>query len=498
MGVIQRQGIKQSLATYVGVLIGVVNLLYIYPKFITPEELGLVQFVKETAMMIAPLIFLGSNTIIIRYFPHFKDATRKHNGFLFFLCAILGVGFLVFLTLSLIFQKQITEYYASENELFGPVLPYIIPLVFLVAYAQLFTSYASNFKRIVIPNIFNDLFVKIGLPALVLCFAFEIITFNQIFLGLILVYTAVLLGQIGYLRYLGQFYLKPSFSHFTKPLLKEMGGYGLYGILGSLGSRLASGIDIFMLASLSTLDNTGIYVIPLFISNVIDIPRKAIGRITSPIVAEKWKEGKIEEIKGLYKKTSLNQLIVGLWFLIGIWLSIDDLFSIIPRGDQYALGKYVVLFLGAARVVDMMTGVNSEIIGYSKYFKFNFYLILCLAVFNVVINYLLIPIFDYNGAALATLISMAIFNLMKFIVLKWKLNMQPFTWQTLGVLAIGLVAYLVTASYVPLTDWALVNMAIKSVLMTVIFFGGIFYFKLSEELLALFKNGLETIKSKLG
>jgi len=494
MGIIERQGIKQSLAAYVGVLIGVVNLLYIYPKFLTEDELGLIRFIIDTAMMVAPLIFLGSNTIIIRFFPHFKDAEKKHNGFLFFLCAILGVGFLLFLLGSFFFQEDIVSYYTCKNELFTPVLPYIVPLVFLIAYTQLFTSYASNFKRIVVPNILNDIFIKICLPLLVIGFALEVISFNQIFLGVLLAYVVVLLGQIGYLRYLGQFYLKPNFSRFNTPLLKEMGSYGAYGILGSLGSRLAERIDIIMLASLSTLDYTGIYVIPLFISNVIDIPRKAISRITSPIVAEKWKEQKIEEINSLYQKTSLNQFIIGLWVLIGIWLSVDDLFSIIPRGDKYALGKYVVLILGTARVVDMITGVNSEIIGYSKYFRFNLYMILCLAAFNVCINYLLIPEFNINGAAMATLSSVIVFNLMKFVILKWKLNMQPFTWQTLWVLIIGLTAYFITAYCIPLTGSAIANMAIKSILVTLIFFGGIFYFKLSDELLALLKKTLEVVK----
>jgi len=462
MGIIERQGIKQSLAAYVGVLIGVVNLLYIYPKFLTEDELGLIRFIIDTAMMVAPLIFLGSNTIIIRFFPHFKDAEKKHNGFLFFLCAILGVGFLLFLLGSFFFQEDIVSYYTCKNELFTPVLP--------------------------------DIFIKICLPLLVIGFALEVISFNQIFLGVLLAYVVVLLGQIGYLRYLGQFYLKPNFSRFNTPLLKEMGSYGAYGILGSLGSRLAERIDIIMLASLSTLDYTGIYVIPLFISNVIDIPRKAISRITSPIVAEKWKEQKIEEINSLYQKTSLNQFIIGLWVLIGIWLSVDDLFSIIPRGDKYALGKYVVLILGTARVVDMITGVNSEIIGYSKYFRFNLYMILCLAAFNVCINYLLIPEFNINGAAMATLSSVIVFNLMKFVILKWKLNMQPFTWQTLWVLIIGLTAYFITAYCIPLTGSAIANMAIKSILVTLIFFGGIFYFKLSDELLALLKKTLEVVK----
>lgn len=495
MGVIQRQGIKQSIATYVGVLIGMVNLLYIYPKSLTKEELGLVRFIIDTSFFAAPFIFLGSNTIIIRYFPHFKDNENKHNGFLFFLCAILAVGFLLFISAYFIFHTQILDYYTEKNPLFTDILPYVIPLVFLVAYGQLFTNYASNFKRIVVPNIFNDLFIKIGLPILVLCYAADLITLNHVFLGVILTYFAVLVGQIGYLKHLGQFNLTPNFSRFNKPLLKEMGNYGLYGILGSLGSRLAERIDILMLASLSTLDNTGVYVIPLFISNVIDIPRKSISKITSPVVAEKWKDKKTEEIADLYKKTSINQLIIGLWVLIGIWVSIDDLFSIIPNGTEFALGKYVVLILGLARIVDMVTGVNSEIIGYSKYFKFNFYMILCMAVFNVGINYLLIPKFDYNGAALATLASMSIYNLMKFTVLKWKLNMQPFSWKTLAVLAIGVLTYLIVAAYVPLFDWAILNMAIKSILVTVIFFGGIFYFKLSDELLALVKNSVEKLKN---
>ena len=42
--VIKKEGIKQSVVTYLGVLIGAVNTMYFYPKFFSEEELGLFRF----------------------------------------------------------------------------------------------------------------------------------------------------------------------------------------------------------------------------------------------------------------------------------------------------------------------------------------------------------------------------------------------------------------------------------------------------------------------
>ena len=41
MGVIQRQGIKDSIVMYFSVAIGAVNALFIYPAYLTDAELGL-------------------------------------------------------------------------------------------------------------------------------------------------------------------------------------------------------------------------------------------------------------------------------------------------------------------------------------------------------------------------------------------------------------------------------------------------------------------------
>ena len=77
-----------------------------------------------------------------------------------------------------------------------------------------------------------------------------------------------------------------------------------------------------------------------------------------------------------------------------------------PKGEVYKVGKFVVLFVMLGKLIDMASGANGEIIGLSKYYKFNMYCILFLAVLTVVGNYFLIPALGVTGAALATAISL--------------------------------------------------------------------------------------------
>ena len=500
MGVVKRQGIKQSIVTYFGVVLGIVNILVVYPACLERAELGIITYVRETAAMLSLFVFLGSTELIVRYFPFFKNEEKQHHGFLALLMSIVGFGCLLLLAAWFTFQGLIYLQYAEKEDvdLYLRFVHYIVPFTILIAFGNLLTVYASNFHRIVVPSIFNELFPKIGLPLLVLAYFVDFIPFETVFWGTLVIYVLILLGQLAYVRYLGQLHLWPDFSFLKKPLLKDMAHYSLYGFLGSLGSRFSSEfISIFMVGTISTLTNTGIFRIAYFVANVIDVPRKAISRITSPILADKWKEEKTDEIADIYHKTSLNQLIAGLWLFLAIWVSIDEIYKIMPNGEAYAAGKYVVFVLGIARVVDMVTGVNSEIISFSKYYRYNFFLILFMAVIHVTANLLLIEQFGIVGAALAVLVSIFLFNFAKFMVLKWRLGMQPFTRKTLWTVLFAGLAYLI-AYLVPETGFALIDATLKSGLLTLVFGGLVWYFKVSPDINQLVEHGLDMVRKKLG
>ena len=78
---IRKQGIRNAIITYIGVLIGFVSLMFIQPKFLTPEELGLTRILLAAASLIATLLPLGVSSVTTKYFPYFRNAEKKHHGY---------------------------------------------------------------------------------------------------------------------------------------------------------------------------------------------------------------------------------------------------------------------------------------------------------------------------------------------------------------------------------------------------------------------------------
>nr|MCU0349067.1 hypothetical protein [Saprospiraceae bacterium] len=214
MGVVKRQGIKQSVVTYVGVVIGMANTLFIFPAFLAKQQIGLINFVRETAIMFSLFAFLGSAELIVRYFPHFKDEKNGNNGFLFLLLAILTAGCLIFTIVWLVFREPIYAFFSlkAESALYLQFLYLVLPFTILIAYGNLFTFYVSNFQRIVVPAVINEFLPKLGMPLLVIGFYLKWISFETILYGSLGIYFAILIAQMWYVRRLGQLRLRPKLS----------------------------------------------------------------------------------------------------------------------------------------------------------------------------------------------------------------------------------------------------------------------------------------------
>jgi len=495
MGIIKRQGIKQSVVAYIGAIIGLVNILIIYPFAWTPEELGLVRFIIDSAILFHPFVLLGLTQVAIKYFPNFEDKERKHNGFLFFLLLGVGVSFILFYSLYLLFQEQVLVFYSNKSPLFQKYIPYILPLTGIISFGSILTAYCTSLKRIAIPSIFNLLYIKIALPSLALAYFFDFISMNFVVWGVLGSYTLRLLSYLVYVKKLGELHLKPDFRQFDKGIVKEMGVYAGYSILGGVSAILATQIDTVMVASISKgqLESAGIYSIAMYMANVILIPARAIWMISSPIIANAWKNENVKEIQNIYTKASINVLVIGVLLLVGIWSCIDDLFLVIPNGDKFISGKYVVLILGMGQLFNVATSVNNQILMYSKYFRFHFLTLVFLAVFNIICNMIFIPKFEMIGAALATLCSLFLFNLIKLAFIKYKMKMQPFSWKTLQLLLIGISVYVI-AYFLPMTSNPLINILIKAVVISSLYGIAVLAFNISPDINKIPKQILNRLK----
>jgi len=247
-----------------------------------------------------------------------------------------------------------------------------------------------------------------------------------------------------------------------------------------------------MVASLTDFTNNGIYKVALFIASVIRVPSEAIASIASPIISDSLAKQNIAEVGKIYQKSSIILWTIGVLFLLGIWSNLDSLFQIMPDGATFAKGKYVVLILGIGILFDLLTSVNGEIISYSAYFRFNFYALLVLAVLNIIANLIFIPIYDINGAAIATAFSLILFNAFKLLFVYYKFNLIPFSIKTIYVFFIGLSIYGVT-TILPTMQMPIVDIFFTSSIICLLFIPAILYFNISEDLTNSFWQVIEKI-----
>ena len=80
MGIIARQATLNTLLAYIGIALGFVNVVVLYPRVLQADEFGLTRLLVSIATIAAQVAQLGAENTVIRYFPYFRDPARDHRG----------------------------------------------------------------------------------------------------------------------------------------------------------------------------------------------------------------------------------------------------------------------------------------------------------------------------------------------------------------------------------------------------------------------------------
>lgn len=433
---------------------------------------------------------LGMKNISIKYFPYFQDKAEEHHGFLFFTLFIPFLGFLLYLLFFYFGADIIINYYQNSSTLFVSYYWYMIPMVLGVLYFDVINSYVRALQDSVPGSVISEILLRIVSIILLVLFYYNWIDFAQFILGFVCSYLIQPFLLLIHLYRQGELFIKPNFGILNTTLLKRIGNYGFYVLLGGMATLVVNNIDIIMLGSLSGLTNTAIYAIAFYIGNVIVVPQKAIGKIAPALVSKNLKEDNLDEVEKIYKRSSINQLIPGFLVFIGVWSNLENLLDILPK--DYSSAGGVVIIIGIAKLIDMVSGINGAIILNSVYYRFNLYAIIILVVVSVALNYWLIPVYGILGAAIATAVSLFLYNLIKGIYVWIKFRMQPLTPKILIV--VGLSALILWGSLqVSRIGNLYIDILIRSVTIAIIYSAGILAFNVSEEVNKIWAD----IKSKI-
>ncbi|SDF04621.1 Membrane protein involved in the export of O-antigen and teichoic acid [Dyadobacter soli] len=466
--------------------------MYVSTKFLSVEELALTRLLFENSLLFAAFAHLGTPLIADKFFAKFRDDQAGHNGILPFLLGLPFVGSILFTILYLSCSGWIQDYYSENSPLLIKYHILVIPFTLFWLYMAVLEAYCRNNSRIAVPNFIREVFLRLANVMVILMFGFGWISFQIMLWLLISSYGLALVTLIIYIRKLGKWYwFKPNAQILTWPLFRSMMAYGSFTIFGGIGVNLMLFIDRSMLAGERGLIQTGIFIIAAYIAGVIEIPKKAISQISIPLLSTSLGKEDYEYVRQINTKSALNQLIVGGLIFLLIWSSIDEIFYLIPKGETYREGKLVVLFLALVKVFDTGTGLNTEIILYSRYFKYATYLIIGSAVCGFLLNLLFIPMYGFIGAALATMITTFFYSLSRLFLVWRKFGIQPFSLGTVKVIMALAALYLVTLLEPEFTVSklsAMVAIVLRSAFLCIAFAILVLKLDVSQEIRVIFEN----------
>lgn len=132
--------------------------------------------------------------------------------------------------------------------------------------------------------------------------------------------------------------------------------------------------------------------------------------------------------------------------------------------------------------MDLGTGVNSQIIGTSTFWRFEFVSGMILLSLVVPLNYFLVKQSGIAGAGYSNLISLFIYNVIRITFLKRKFNMHPFSVKTFYAILLSIGCYVI-CYYAFNSLHGFLAMMLKTIVFTALYGGSIIYFDLFPDVL---------------
>ncbi len=482
MGVIFKQSVKSSIYSYIGIAIGFLNVAIIAPKILSASQIGLVNILVTYAILFAQLSSLGLINVTTKIFPEFRNAEKNHNGFLFILSLFTVIGFLLGLIVFFLLRPVLIEKHSLQSPLFVEYIYYIIPLTFLTLLFNITDAYNKVLFDAVIGTFVRDVLLRVLYLLIIILYYFEVFSFRS-FIILYIFNTALAVGvMIISLIKKKSFNFRPQFNFADKKLKRLMINVGFFGIIAGLSGIAITNIDKIMINLDENLGlaGTGIYSIAFFYGAVILKPSFALKKISSVLISEAWKNNNLELINTIYKKSSINLFVIGILIFLGIWCNIENIFKLLPQ--EYEKGRYVILFISLANLIEMISGVSGPVIGNSKYYKSLTWFMTALVLLLIITNYIFIPIFGITGAAFASFISYTFFASARYIFLIIKFKFQPINIKHLFALIIGVFIYLISKFLIPVFDNFFIDIFVRSSIITVTFGVATIIFKISNDI----------------
>ncbi|QZY55334.1 lipopolysaccharide biosynthesis protein [Crassaminicella profunda] len=384
------------------ILVNIINLFLVplYTNNLTTQEYGQYNIILSIQSLLAIFITLGIYSGMCRFFYEHEDYNRIKNITLTF--SLLWGALIILLTIC---TAPILSYIVFKQDIYGSIyIKYIVTNSVLLCIISIYESYYSmKYEAIKVS------FINVGKILLVLFYIIYFISIKQMkiidilysqFISYLIIMVILIFLDIKNIKLI-----------FGKEELKKQLIYGLGLLPGQVSAWILTLIDRYFIKVMVSLSAVGIYSLGY-----------KIGMLIQPLFTKPFKKVftayKYEIYNKSYGKENIQKMF--RYYNVSGWLCILG-FSIFAKIGILILGTDE--YISAYKLVPIIT-ISYYLFGLTNFYALGLHIankmlinsgiVTICAIINIIINIVLIPMIGMYGAAISTIISYMIMNIMYY------------------------------------------------------------------------------------
>ena len=498
MSTIRRQSIISSVIIYFGFAVGLLNT-YFFTKegLFTEAEYGLTTLFIAIATMMTAFAALAMPSYIFKFYHYYNDhLPPRKNDMITWALLVSFLGFILVMTAGWFLKHLVIRKFSEHSQLLVNYYYWIFPMGLGLTIYNILEAYSWSLGKSVLTNFLREVQWRLLTTVLIVLFITHTIRDFDHFIKLYaFTYPGIAITLLLYLLITKRIHFTFKVSKVSRRFLGKILALCTFVYGGTLIFTISQVFDSFVIASVldNGLGKAGIFGLAQIMTSVIQAPQRGIISASISHLSKAWKEKNMTLLQRIYQRSSLNLLIFGCGIFSLISINFRDAVQTFHLKDAYLLGFNAFLLLGLSRIIDMGTGVNAQIIATSNYWRFELISGVVLLIVMLPLTYILTKQYDLIGPAIAYLISISIYNIIRIVFLWKKFRLFPFTAHSAYTIAVA-AASLAVCYFLFRNMHGFIGLVLRSVAFLFLYSGAAVYLKLSPDIAPV----IQSIKKRLG
>ncbi len=368
--------------------------LYTNPRFFSIDEFGVMALLDISGLVLTSILASSLPQSLVRWYWD-KEYAGKQKGIFFMTLSTQFIISLLFCIILFPLSRPISAMIFPSGD-----WSYALKLLILGSALQSVNNIVNTLMQLQSRSV---LFSAVNFAKLTIVFLLTIFFIVSRHMGIAGIYLAQVTGNTLFMIFLAGYTIKNCEISFNLITFNEMNRYGFPFLLANFAGAALTVIDRYSLNSMSTLKYVAIYTLALKISSVLKLVIvDSIKTAIAPLVLKKMNS---PGNKRFYSKVLSYSSYILMFGIIAVSLFSLEAIKIFAKSTEFWSAYFIVPVLSLAVFFTNMREVSGYGLIITKKTKIMGVIVIISSVLNLLLNILLIPLWNVTGSALATLLT---------------------------------------------------------------------------------------------